>query len=121
MRHPTIEEYRSYNGAHCTSLWKQCGEDWRCPGCGRTKFQIMRWTRRGTSRSFWGWMAGLHTHYHHRAIDILGYVGGRFQPIVICDQCNSVDAMFKREYRNQIDQNFSFSPEEIRRIVWATP
>ena len=115
---PTIEEYRAYGGAHCFQLWRSLGETWRCQGCGRSKFEIMRWTWRTPHgrEPFWGWMAGLHTHHDHAQ----GYVDvgrGRFHEVVICDQCNSADAQAKR--RLGLPPDFSFTPSEIRQFVTA--
>ena len=114
MRIPSDGDYRNYDGAHCFCLWKQLSDDWQCPGCGRTKRQIMRWTlRTPNGRRFWGWMAGLHTHHDHSQ----GFVEtgrGRFHKIIICDQCNSADGLAKRKLR--LPSNFSFSAGEIRSI-----
>ena len=46
VRIPAPEEYRAFNGPHCHRLWRQHGEDWQCPGCGRTKFELMAWGER---------------------------------------------------------------------------
>jgi hypothetical protein len=122
-RIPTDEEYFSYDGAHCRNLWKQLGDHWLCPGCGCTKREIMRWTRRkpkpwkGLHEPYMGWMAGLHKHHDHAAPFLSGL--GRFPDTVICDQCNSADGRMKRDLKLPAD--FSFSPQEIRRFVLPTP
>ena len=119
MRIPSDGDYRNYDGAHCFRLWKQLSDDWQCPGCGRTKRQIMRWTlRTPNGRRFRGWMAGLHTHHDYSQ----GFVEagrGRFHKIIICDQCNSADGLAKRKLR--LPSNFSFSAGEIRQFVTSTP
>jgi predicted Fe-S protein YdhL (DUF1289 family) len=119
-RIPSAEDYRAYDGAHCFALWKSLDDSWRCPACGRSKFEIMRWTRRTPHgrEPFWGWMAGLHTHHDHSQ----GYVDvsrGRFAEVVICDQCNSADGLAKR--RLGLPPDFSFTPAEIRRFVAPEP
>jgi predicted Fe-S protein YdhL (DUF1289 family) len=119
-RIPLAAEYRSYDGAHCFALWTSLADSWRCPGCNRSKFEIMRWTRRTPhgQEPFWGWMAGLHTHHDHSQ----GYVdigSGRFSEVVICDQCNSADGLAKR--RLGLPAEFSFSPDEIRQFVIPEP
>jgi len=109
---PTDEEYRAYDGAHCFSLWKKIDEGWRCPGCGRSKREIMRWTKRQAAVGmYWGWMAGLHQHHDHST----DRYGGRFSMAIICDQCNGADGQAKRDLHLPVD--FSFSPAEIRRFI----
>lgn len=123
MPRPTLQDYRAYNGAHCHVLWSKLSDTWQCPGCDRTKFQIMRWTQRFTDHTkkhaYMGWMAGLHTHHDHDAINKLRSQP-RFKATIICDQCNAIDAQVKRRYRD-IDTDFSFSPIEIRKIIISTP
>ena len=124
MRKPTQLEFLEYDGAHCFQLWKILPAEWRCPGCDRSKFEVLRWTKRyfklgvGKCPAYMGWMAGLHRHHDHAQ----GYVDqglGRFPETVICDQCNSSDGTAKR--RLSLPQNFSFSPSEIREFITATP
>lgn len=130
-RVPTMDEYLQYDGAHCRNLWRSLSEDWECPGCGRTRFQIMRWTKRyrdkdpKTGRSvdpYMGWMAALHEHHDH-GVDDLPYLlqdrAERFPRTVICDHCNAADGRVKRLLK--LPRDFSFSPEEIRQFVRVTP
>jgi len=117
-RIPSTDEYRSYDGAHCFTLWRALDDSWQCPGCNRSKFEIMRWTKRTPHgrEPFWGWMAGLHKHHDHSQ----GYVdiaSGRFDAAVMCDQCNSADGLAKR--RLGLPLEFSFAPSEIRQFVTA--
>lgn len=141
---PTPEDYSAYDGAHCFRLWASLADDWQCPGCGRSKFELLRWTKRYRKKdhetekyteSYWGWMAGLHVHHDHGA-DYLWreffnrneshqkwrgrYTSAmRFPETTICDQCNSADGRAKRALGIRAD--FSFSPEEIRQFVVPTP
>lgn len=119
-RVPTAEEFSAYEGAHCFQLWKSLARDWTCPACRRTKYQIMRWTMRfpRTPKRFEGWMAGLHQHHDH-ARSWTGVGIARFEPIVICDQCNSADGTMKRHLG--LPPNFSFTPTEIGQFIIATP
>jgi hypothetical protein len=122
-RVPTSKDYEAYDGPHCHQLWSALHDAWRCPGCARTKFEIMRWTSRrfkqgvGKCASYKGWMAGLHRHHDHRT-DMLG-VAARFEVTVLCDQCNSADGAAKK--RLSLPPSFSFSPREIADFVRATP
>lgn len=115
MRIPTQEDFLAFDGAHCKRLYASIGPDWRCPGCHRTKYQVMRWTKRfpDTPYSFMGWVMGLHKHHDH------GNWPGRFPETLVCEQCNSADAAAKRELK--LPKKFSFSPAEIRCFVIAVP
>ena len=114
---PTNENYLAYNGAHCHYLWNHIPESWRCPGCGRSKFEIMRWTKRFVKngvrcKPYKDWIAILHGHHDHA-------INSRFDEVVVCDQCNIADAVVKRELK--LNRNFSFSPSEIKQFIKATP
>lgn len=124
-KRPSFEEYLSFDGAHCHRIYKRLSEDWRCPGCWRTKFEILRWTilfpHKPESRRP-GWAGGYHEHHDH-ACDRYFSPGGlssckpRFAPSVVCEQCNSADSAAKKVLKLPTD--FSFSPTEIRQFVSA--
>lgn len=121
---PTLDDFNSYDGLHCKSLWKSVGDDWQCPSCKRNKFEIMRWTKRFPNKpnAFMGWVAILHRHHDHSQDGFLGgytSVLARFPTTVICDQCNSADGHAKKKLG--LPKNFSFSPHEIGKFVKATP
>ncbi len=111
LRIPTDEEYRAYDGAHCHRLWESLSESWRCPGCLRSKREIMRWTKRkarpdlGITEDYFGWMAGLHRY--------------QFTGPVLCDHCNIAGGSAKRKL--DLPENFFFSPADIRRFVKPKP
>ena len=100
---------------------------WRCPACGRSRYEIMRWTTRYLHKNdpkretveYEGWMAGLHEHHDHGAAGILGRVGERFPPTVLCDQCNAADGHAKKKLK--LPDDFSFSPQEVGEFVSSTP
>lgn len=117
---PTYEDYRNHTGLHYHRLWKATGDNWICPGCGRSKFQIMRWTLRfpNTQGAFMDWVAALHKHHDHSA-DYMGFGVPRFPETLICDQCNSADGTVKRMLK--LPKNFSFSPQEMQIFIGATP
>ena len=98
MRVPTTEEFAAYSGAHCHQLWRRVGPDWFCPCCLRSKFQILCWTQRSPGKCvpFWDWMAQLHEHHDHA---LEARFRSRFEPLIICDQCNSADGIAKEEYQ----------------------
>lgn len=120
IRVPTYEDYYHHDGLHYRHLWQEIGDTWTCPGCGRTKYQIMRWAKRfpKSPNSFMGWVAPLHRHHDHS----VGYFERgqpRFPQTTICDQCNASDGAVKRKLK--LPSNFSFSPQEIALFVLATP
>ncbi|MDL4862786.1 hypothetical protein NPJ88_010605 [Halomonas elongata] len=119
IKTPTREDYLNYDGAHTHKLWMSCPENWKCPACHRSKFEILRWTTRSPNNvtPFGGWIAPLHRHHDHSANR--GSFFARFTEEVICDQCNASDGSAKRKLN--LPSDFSFSPEEISRFVKATP
>ncbi len=117
---PTYEVYQSHDGLHYRQLWNSIGDEWVCLGCGRSKFQIMKWTRRfpNTPNSFMGWVAALHKHHDH-SIGLFESGQTRFPETLVCGQCNSADGTVKRKLK--LPSNFSFSPQEMRTFIRATP
>jgi hypothetical protein len=130
FRAPTREDYLAYDGAHCKALWASVTESWRCPGCHRSKFEILRWTRRtphslaADRTPYWDWLGVLHRHHDHGAEPYVLGVGSvpvtpRFPETIMCDECNGADGRAKRQLGLPAD--WSFSPGEIERFVTATP
>jgi hypothetical protein len=109
----------AFTGAHCRQLYASLSQDWRCPGCHRTKYQLIRWTMRypNSPNQYLGWVGGVHRHHDHGSDD--GRRPARFPTTVMCEQCNDADKAAKRKLR--LPNNFSFSPAEIRRFVIGTP
>ena len=123
VRVPTHQEHLNFDGAHCRKLYAGLRDDWTCPGCARTRFEILRWTLIFPKRpdKHEGWAAGLHTHHDHsgdRPRGLFGFKGPRFAPVIICEQCNSADGTAKRILK--LPKSFSFAPWEIRQFVRAT-
>lgn len=113
-RIPTEIEKAAFTGAHCKNLWASITHAWRCPGCGRSKTELLRWTTLFSDRPnpYPGWAAGLHKHHDH------GYPA-RFPETLVCEQCNAADGAVKRKLG--LPKKFSFSPGEIRGFVVAVP
>jgi hypothetical protein len=126
LRIPTVAEFQAFDGAHCKGIYNSLPAGWRCPGCGRSTYEILRWTLRfpKSPNPFEGWAGGYHKHHDH-ATDRYryglspDYVAARFEACVLCEQCNSADGAAKR--RLALPAAFSFSPDEIRQFVAATP
>lgn len=125
IRIPSDEDFNNYTGRSCFHLWNQLdNEKWQCPGCGRTKREIMRWTRivdmthYGFAKKYiMGWSSNLHRHHDHSQDSCLELGKGRFTETIICCDCNSADAAVKKKL--QLPKNFSFSPSEIRQFVYS--
>lgn len=117
---PTHEDYRNHTGLHYRKLWASIDDGWICPACGRNKFQIMKWTLRfpASSKKFMDWVAALHKHHDH-SVGLLENSQRRFPETLICGQCNVADGATKRKL--ELPSNFSFSPQEMRTFIQATP
>lgn len=117
---PTSEDYYNHSGLHYHRLWESIDDVWVCPGCGRSKFQIMKWTRRfpKSANSFMDWVAALHKHHDH-SVGFFESGQPRFLETLICGQCNSADGSAKRKLK--LPSNFSFSPQEMSLFIQATP
>lgn len=120
MKKPTHDDFHQHDGLHYHQLWNSIDELWCCPACGRSKFDIMKWTKRfpNSPNSFMGWVAALHKHHDH-SVSLLGGRNPRFPETLICGQCNAADGTAKRILK--LPSNFSYSPQEIRLFVQATP
>jgi rubredoxin len=127
-RAPTPAEVAAFARGQRRERWRELPEDWTCPGCGRTKLEILRWGRRPGGR--WGWTAAVVPHHDHGApcgssrAELLawgpneGHPAPRFPPTVICAACNAADGVAKRVLG--LPARFSFAPQEIRQFVRAT-
>jgi rubredoxin len=121
------------------SWWITTPHDWICPGCGRTKLQIARLNTRGEI------MCRLAAHHDHmqdalktrfqkfsvsrqkvvadqHAEDFAkrsAAMIAAYDPTLICVDCNNADVTAKQSA--QAHDSFSFSPQELRRIVRPAP
>ena len=128
-RIPTQQDFEAFDGAHGPVIWARLAADWRCPSCDRSKFEILRWTRRFPNqlvspgaKPYMGWLAVVHGHHDH-ATDTFDNPSPallpRFPVTEICDQCNTADGTAKRKLG--LPSTWSFSPQEIGQFVTATP
>jgi hypothetical protein len=121
LKVPTVEDFESYRGGHTFKKWQAQPKDWRCPGCERSRFELLTWTRSitgyGAPRGQYQWLAPLHEHHDHR---VDGYVlPPRFPSTVICSDCNHADGRAKRQLG--LPSWFSFSPAELRQFLTGHP
>lgn len=119
-RVPTPDEIASFNGMHCHRKYHEAvASKWRCPSCGRSAQQLIRWTEiRGP---YWranfadsygmGFTATIVDHHCHGS--------GRFPRTRLCGDCNSADGAVKRRWR--LPEHWSFSPAELALFVSVAP
>lgn len=119
-RIPTADDIAAFTGMHCARKYRDAVDSgWRCPCCGRTAQQLIRWTEiRGPAwRAKFGDEHGMGFSItmaeHHCHGD------GRFPDTLICGDCNSADGAAKRKLR--LPESWSFSPQELAMFVNVTP
>lgn len=134
-----VAEALAQPGVECLDLnapWAETAPYWACPCCHRPKSSLLRISKTGTL------MAHLHRHHDHlheyiahrlqerfgtewaqgipRGTYHLEHLGSqmieRFEPTIICQDCNGADAFAKRSLP-EIDRYFSFRPDEIRQFI----
>ena len=85
VKKPTPVEFRCYGGSAWHKLWNDLDENWRCPACGRSKYQLLRYKGGlpvyldGNQRVASNLIAPLARHHDHSQ----GYIDigtGRFTP-----------------------------------------
>lgn len=130
----------SARGLDLNERWAETRQDWRCPGCQRSKGDILRVTDSGIL------LARLDLHHDHlgdfiktelkakfgskwgtegppgagRAEEIAERLIIRFMWTNVCVDCNGADAAAKRAISG-ISASFSFSPGEIAEFITPTP
>ena len=124
VKKPTPVEFRCYRGGSWHNLWRNLDDNWRCPACGRSKYQLLRYKgglpvySDGNSGVASNLIAPLARHHDHSQ----GYVEigrGRFKETVICQDCNSAEGAARRMLN--LPEDFSFSPTEIGQFVYGIP
>lgn len=119
------------------SGWASTWTGWRCPCCQRDKLQIARVSPGGVL------LCRLEFHHDHigdlakrvfrernprneerdiniqvsRAKDALMPLVERFEPTLICIDCNLAEGRAKLELAKEIDTDFTFSPSEIATFI----
>jgi hypothetical protein len=128
LRAPTPAEIAAFDGLHCAALYREAVRTgWRCPSCDRTAEECIRWSYiRGP---YWreqygdahgmGFTISLVRHHCHSTGEHDRTRVGRFEPALLCGECNVADGAAKR--RLKLPRNFSFSPDEIGQFVTCWP
>ncbi len=96
--------------------WSKLPSDWHCPCCNRSKTEIVRWGRHA---------AGYRRHAVHgspgwKTVVVLHHCHGpehgmpqRFESVMMCGDCNSIDGRLKGQVSHLIKPWFSMTPTEI--------
>jgi hypothetical protein len=99
--------------------FSKVGIYWRCPACGRSKAEIARLDKNGNLLCA---IVSHHDHFHDFEPGLEGAGAGaayvvlaRFQPTLICNDCNVVDAAAKKMVG--APGYFSFAPYEIAYFI----
>lgn len=117
------------------SWWIETPQNWSCPACGRSKLDMARVNTKGEAMC---WLVEHHDHMQNvlkkrfqelsvqRDVVVADHHSEEFakrsasmisayENTLICIDCNNADAEAKKAVR--VPAAFSFSPNEIRRIV----
>ena len=117
------------------SNWAGTSQNWKCPCCGRSKFQVSRTGQTGQI------LAKLVVHHDHmddalkaafhaafaeagtdiaqadglRLVERIGNAFSAYEPVLLCEDCNNAETAAKRCAGAPAD--FSFSPGQIRAFI----
>ena len=121
VRVPSPQDLAAYKGGHTNRKWAQLPPHWRCPSCGRSKFEQLRWTKSltgcGVAKGESQWLAPIHEHHDHGAD--AGTRPARFAATMLCFDCNNADGRAKRAL--SLPEDFSFAVEELRIFIHGIP
>lgn len=94
------------------------GQDWTCPGCGRSKAAAIRFSARGQA------FLSLPRHHDHAGDGKPGPKRrARFPITVVCNDCNVAEAAAKGQLVRSglVEKWFSFAPWEIHHFITSSP
>ncbi|WP_143080834.1 hypothetical protein [Variovorax sp. YR750] len=135
---PLSERIRAQHGVtdfEMNSNWVGSSQDWICPCCGRSKFQVSRVGKKGQI------LAKLVIHHDHmgeamkaafhsafeaagtrveqidggRLVERMGDAFAAYAEVLVCEDCNNADSEAKKLARSP--SYFSFSIGQIRRLI----
>lgn len=102
---PSQEEFAAFMPTSGGRVWNSLESGWQCPGCGRTKFELLRYLEGK------GWFAQIVTHK--------GKGARRGLKAKICGDCANVQGDVKTAIPGLAGE-WSFTPDEIRSIIFPT-
>ena len=135
---PLSERIRAQHGVadfEMNSNWVGSSQDWICPCCGRSKFQVSRVGKKGQI------LAKLVVHHDHmgeamkaafhsafeaagtrveqidgwRLVERMGEAFAAYAEVLVCEDCNNADTEAKKVVGSP--SYFSFSIGQIRRLI----
>jgi rubredoxin len=135
---PLSERIRAQHGVtdfEMNSNWVGSSQDWICPCCGRSKFQVSRVGKKGQI------LAKLVVHHDHmgeamkaafhsafeaagtsveqidgwRLVERMGEAFAAYAEVLVCEDCNNADTEAKKLVGSP--SYFSFSIGQIRRLI----
>ncbi|MCW0422137.1 hypothetical protein NB713_000080 [Xanthomonas sacchari] len=130
-----IKHHHRLDDVEMNSHWIGCSQEWTCPCCGRSKFQISRIGRKQQI------LAKLVIHHDHmgealqaafhaafvkagttveqingyRLVERMGSAFAAYEEILVCEDCNNADAEAKKLLT--APSYFSFSVGQIRCFI----
>ncbi|MDB5971116.1 MAG: rubredoxin family protein [Hydrocarboniphaga sp.] len=130
-----IKAHHQLANFEMNSNWIGSSQDWMCPCCSRSKFQI---ARVGKKRQI---LAKLVVHHDHmggaleavfhaafekagtsveqveglRLVERMGSAFAAYEEVLICEDCNNADTEAKKLVESPLF--FSFSPGQIKRFI----
>lgn len=130
-----IKAHHGLESFEMNSNWIGSSQDWVCPCCSRSKFQV---SRIGNKQQI---VAKLVIHHDHmddaleaefhqafastgtskeqieglRLVERMANTFAAYEEVLICEDCNNADAQAKKAV--SAPKNFSFSPGQIRRFI----
>lgn len=131
----TIKAHHQCGEFEINRNWIGSPQDWRCPCCGRSKFQISRLGKKGQI------LAKLVVHHDHmgdalhaafhasfekagtnveqidglRLVERMSRAFAAYEEVLICEDCNNADTEAKKQVA--APPFFSFSIGQIRRFI----
>lgn len=134
-------EFHGASGLDLNNNWAMIHQDWSCPVCRRSKWDILRLSKRNIL------LAKLELHHDHITDQITKVVADlhgedwrenflkdspamldkieelirRFDLSLICSECNAADGKVKTKFKDIIDSSFSFTAFEISKFINSKP
>lgn len=134
-----LKEHHQIDTLEMNSNWITTPQQWRCPCCNRTKFEISRIGSKGQI------LAKLVIHHDHmndalkaafheefvrsgnteaqvnglKLVDRIGPAFAAYEEVLICEDCNNIDASAKKHIG--APKFFSFSVGQLKKFIVPAP
>jgi len=108
---PTHAEFVAHKPE--SPLWDKVADDWRCPVCQRSKFEVLRWNPKKLK---WSGKIVAGTAIKDQ-VPALGCAEGEILKSAVCEDCNNVNAHISQRH----SWMWRLNADEIRAITKFTP